>query len=121
MTFNYVNTATDYQTGDELHFEWDVNEHFKSGWSLGIGGYVYRQVTGDSGAGARLGPFEGRVIAVGPLVGYEFKIMDKIPVDLSIHWFHEFDVARRLTGNAIFGTISLPLVAFAPPPVAAKY
>src|SRR5713226_7315258 len=34
---------------DELHFEWDVNEHFASGFSLGVGGYVYDQVTGDSG------------------------------------------------------------------------
>jgi hypothetical protein len=37
-------------------------------------------VTGDSGPGAHLGPFEGQVVAVGRLFGYEFKIMDKIPV-----------------------------------------
>jgi hypothetical protein len=115
ITFNYINTVTNYQTGDELHFEWDVNEHFKSGLSLGVGGYVYRQVTGDSGPGAHLGPFEGQVVAVGPLLGYEFKIMEKIPVNLSVHWFHEFDVKRRLTGDAIFGGISLPLIAFAHP------
>jgi hypothetical protein len=39
-------------------------------FSLGVGGYVYRQVTGDSGPGAHLGPFEGQVVAVGPLLGY---------------------------------------------------
>jgi hypothetical protein len=55
------------------------------------------------------------VVAVGPLLGYEFKIMEKIPVNLSVHWFHEFDVKRRLTGDAIFGGISLPLIAFAHP------
>jgi hypothetical protein len=120
ITFNYINTATNYRTGDEVHFEWDVNEHFASGFSLGVGGYIYDQVTGDSGPGAHLGPFEGRVVAVGPLIGYEFKIMNKIPVDLSVHWFHEFDVKRRLTGDAIFGGISLPLVAFVPA-VGAKY
>src|SRR6266536_252626 len=66
MTFNYINTATNYQTGDEFHFEWDINEHFASGWSAGIGGYVYDQVTGDSGSGNRIGPFEGRVVADQP-------------------------------------------------------
>jgi hypothetical protein len=120
MTFNYINTATSYQTGNELHFEWDINEHFASGWSAGIGGYVYDQVTGDSGSGNRIGPFEGRVVAVGPLIGYTFKIMEVIPVQLNARWFHEFDVKNRLTANSIFGTISLPLVNL-PPAVAAKY
>jgi hypothetical protein len=119
MTFNFINSETNYQTGDELHFEWDVNEHFASGWSLGVGGYVYDQVTGDSGSGNRIGPFEGRVVAVGPLVGYTFKVMNIIPVNLNARWFHEFDVRNRVTGNSIFGSISLPLVGL-PPAVTAK-
>ena len=120
MTFNYINTAESYQTGNELHFEWDINEHFASGWSAGVGGYVYDQVTGDSGSGNRIGPFEGRVVAVGPLVGYTFKIMEVIPVQLNARWFHEFDVQKRVTGDSVFGTISLPLVNL-PPAVTAKY
>jgi len=48
--------------------------------------------------------------------------MEVIPINLNARWFHEFDVRNRVTGNSIFGSISLPLVAFAPPPtVAAKY
>jgi hypothetical protein len=121
ITFNYINTATNYQTGDELHFEWDINEHFASGWSIGVGGFVYDQVTGDSGAGAKLGPFEGRDVAIGPLVGYTFKFMEVIPVNLNARWFHEFDVKNRVTGNSIFGTISIPLINLPPTPVAAKY
>jgi hypothetical protein len=120
ITFNYINTAESYQTGNELHFEWDINEHFASGWSAGVGGYVYDQVTGDSGSGNRIGPFEGRVVAVGPLVGYTFKIMEVIPVQLNARWFHEFDVQKRVTGDSVFGTISLPLVNL-PPAVTAKY
>jgi len=120
MTFNRINTATNYRSGDELHFESDVNEHFASGFSLGVGGYVYEQVTGDSGPATRiLGPFEGRVVAVEPLVGYTFKIMNLIPVNLNARWFHEFDVRNRVTGNSVLGTISLPLVGL-PPAVAAK-
>jgi hypothetical protein len=40
--------------------------------------------------------------------------MNVIPVNLDAKWFHEFDTKNRLTGNAIFGGISVPLVAFAP-------
>jgi len=77
-------------------------------------------VTGDSAPATRiLGPFEGRVVAVGPLVGYTFKIMNLIPVNLNARWFHEFDVRNRVTGNSVFGTISLPLVGL-PPAVTAK-
>jgi hypothetical protein len=119
MTFNYINTDTNYQTGDEFHFEWDINEHLPSGFSLGVGGYVYDQVTGDSGSGDRVGPFEGQVVAVGPLVGYTFKIAEVVPVNLDVKWFREFDVRNRFTGDAVFGSISLPLVPF--PLVAAKY
>ena len=122
MTFNHINTATNYQSGNELHFEWDVNEHFASGFSLGVGGYVYDQVTGDGGSGDRIGPFEGRVVAVGPLVGYTFKFMEIIPVQLNARWFHEFDVRNRVTGNSIFGTISVPLLNInLPPALTAKY
>jgi hypothetical protein len=120
MTFNFINAATNYQTGDELHFEWDVNGHFASGWSLGVGGYVYDQATGDSGSGNRIGPFEGRVVAVGPLVGYMFKVMEVIPINLNARWFQELDVRNRVTGNSIFGTISIPLVNL-PSTVTAKY
>jgi hypothetical protein len=87
-----------------------------------VGGYVYDQVTGDGGAGDRIGPFEGRVVAVGPLVGYAFKFMEIIPVQLNARWFHEFDVRNRVTGNSIFGTISVPLLNInLPPALTAKY
>jgi hypothetical protein len=82
--------------------------------SLGAGGYIYDQVTGDSGSGNRIGAFEGRVVAVGPLLGYTFRIMNLIPVNLNARWFHEFDVRNRVTGNSIFGSISLPLVGLPP-------
>ncbi len=65
--------ATDYTTGTELHLEGAVIQHLPSGFSFGAGGYHYRQVTGDSGSGARLGSFEGRVTAVGPVLGYVLK------------------------------------------------
>jgi hypothetical protein len=46
---------------------------------LGVAAYNYDQVTGDSGAGATLGDFEGRVTAVGPVATYSFTL-GKLPV-----------------------------------------
>lgn len=39
VTINAINTATDYQSGAELHFEGALNEHFPNGLAAGVGGY----------------------------------------------------------------------------------
>ena len=114
ITFNGTNPATNYTSGTELHFEWALNQHFASGASLGVGGYFYDQVSGDSGSGDHVGPFEGRVVAVGPLLGYTFKA-GETPVTLSGRWFAEFDVQNRVTGNSVLASMSLPLYVSMPP------
>ena len=50
FTFNAMNTATDYQSGIEMHFEWELAEHLPFGLAAGVGGYLYQQLTGDSGS-----------------------------------------------------------------------
>jgi hypothetical protein len=120
LTFNWTNTATDYTTGTELHLEGAVIQHLPSGFSFGVGGYHYRQVTGDSGSGATLGSFEGRVTAVGPVIGYVLKA-GVIPINLNGRWFAEFDTQNRMKGNAVFATLSMPLHIFAPPPTPPKF
>jgi hypothetical protein len=114
LTFNWTNTATDYTTGTELHLEAAVIQHLPSGFSFGAGGYHYRQVTGDSGSGARLGSFEGRVTAVGPVLGYVLKA-GALPINLNARWFAEFDTQNRMKGNAVFASLTIPLHVFAPP------
>jgi hypothetical protein len=74
MTFNLRNTATDYQSGTEFHVEGALNQHFPFGLAAGVGGYFYQQLSGDSGFGADLGPFRGRVAAVGPLLSYTLTV-----------------------------------------------
>jgi hypothetical protein len=64
VTFNFENTETDYKTGNEFHFEWAIGREFATRLVLGIVGYDYRQLTGDSGAGALIGPLKGSVDAI---------------------------------------------------------
>jgi len=108
FTFNGENPATDYKTGTEFHVEWALIQHFSKTFSFGLAGYHYQQITGDSGTGARLGPFEGRVTALGPVMTYSF-LCGQIPVSTQLEWMHEFDVKNRAEGDAGLFTISMPL------------
>lgn len=108
FTFNWENPDTDYKTGTEFHVEWAVLQHFSKTFALGLAGYHYQQVTGDSGSGASLGPFKGRVTALGPVMTSSFEL-GKIPVSAELKWLHEFDAENRATGDAGILTISMPL------------
>ena len=108
FTFNWENPDTDYKTGTEFHVEWALLQHFSKSFALGLLGYHYQQVTGDSGAGARLGDFKGRVTALGPVLTYGFEL-GKIPVSTQWTWQHEFGVENRLEGDVGMLTISMPL------------
>jgi hypothetical protein len=108
MTFNAVNTLTNYQSGVELHFEWALNQHFPFGLAAGVGGYFYQQLTNDYGSGDTVGSNRGRVAAVGPLLSYSFKAGDQ-EVDISARWFHEFAVENRTRGDAIYTTLNFKL------------
>jgi hypothetical protein len=108
LTLNAPNTATNYQSGAELHFEWAVNQHFPFGLGAGVGGYFDQQVTDDHGSGDQFGAFRGRVAAVGPLLSYALKAGAQ-EVDFSARWFHEFAVQNRVRGDLIYATFSFRL------------
>lgn len=108
FTYNWKNPATDYKTGTEFHVEYAAVQNFSKRFALGINGYFYDQVTGDSGSGARLGSFEGRVAAIGPVMNVNFQV-GKIPVSTSLKYFREFDVENRLEGDAGYLTLTMPL------------
>lgn len=109
FTFNGENPDTDYKTGTEFHLEGALIQHFSKAFSAGLVGYYYDQVTGDSGAGATLGDFEGRAVALGPAVNYNLQI-GQLPVATSLRWYHEFDVENRLEGDAVYFQATMPLV-----------
>ncbi len=108
ITFNGKNSDTQYRSGTEFHIEAAVMQHFSKSFAVGVVGYHYEQVSGDSGAGAVLGAFKGRVSAIGPNVSYNFKIGD-VPFITSLRWMREFNEKNRLKGDAGMFTITIPL------------
>jgi hypothetical protein len=106
FTFNYENTETDYRSGNEFHFEWAAALEFAPGLMIGAVGYDYRQLTGDSGAGAVLGPFKGKVDAIGPGLSYT-TLLGTTPFILNVRHYREFNVENRWEGHSTLfsGTI----------------
>ena len=92
------NEATQYQTGDEFHAEWAVGYKFDNGLILGVAGYDYRQITGDSGPGAHLGSFIGSQDAVGPALSYS-TLIGKLPVTISVRDYEQYDWKNFFHGN----------------------
>jgi hypothetical protein len=108
ITFNGENPSTNYRTGTEYHLEGAIMQHFSPKFSVGIVGYHYQQITGDSGSGAVLGKFKGRVSAIGPSINYTFDI-GGLPIITSLRWLHEFNTKNRLKGDAGILTVTIPL------------
>ena len=92
------NNQTQYQTGDEFHAEWAIGYKFDNGLILGVAGYDYRQITGDSGSGDRLGSFIGTGDAVGPALSYS-TIIGQTPVTISVRDYEQYNWNNFFHGN----------------------
>ena len=64
FTYNGMNDALQYRNGIDLHFDWAMSQFVGKSVHVGIVGYVYQQLTGDSGAGAKLGDFKGHSVGI---------------------------------------------------------
>lgn len=106
FTFNFENTATNYQSGNEFHWEWAVGIECAQGLVLGVVGYDYRQLTPDSGSGDKIGPFKGSVDAVGAGLSYT-TVIDKRPVVFNLRYYHEYDFENRFHGDSTIASATV--------------
>lgn len=105
VDFNTRNNATDYTSGTSLHFDATVAQHlplFGGFVGLGANGFYYKQLTGDSGSGARLGDFEGMTVGVGPVLSYVRPICKKSLLLAEVKWLPELDVEKRMKGDFVW-------------------
>lgn len=108
VTFNGTNSFTDYNSGDEFHAEASLEKTFAKSFSAGLQGYYYKQISGDSGEGARLGPFKGEVIGAGATAAWH-TVLGRSPATIRARFFKEFEVTNRLEGQSYWLSLSLPL------------
>jgi hypothetical protein len=117
LTNNFINPYTDYQNGVDFHLDWGASQFLTKQVLIGAVGYVYNQLTGDSGSGDHVGPFKSRVIGVGPQVGYIFPL-GNYQGYLNLKGYGEFDAHDRPSGYNAWLTFSLSPPA--PPPPSAS-
>ncbi|MET0527994.1 MAG: transporter [Microvirga sp.] len=98
LTYNFENPDTDYKNGIDAHFDWAASQFLNEHVQVGVVGYWFQQLTGDSGAGATLGDFKSRVAGIGPQIGFLFPVSDKVGGYLNIKGFKEFAAENRPEG-----------------------
>lgn len=118
---NGKNDDTDYKSGNAFHADVAVSQYLSKEFSIGALFAHYQQVTGDSGAGASLGPYKGRTTAVGGTIAYTFNVAGT-PVSTRVKVLREVSVENRPQGTIALFTIAFPLgvTAAAAPPAEPK-
>jgi hypothetical protein len=114
LTGNFDNTSTNYQNGIDWHVDWGASQFLSKQFHIGIVGYLYDQLTADSGAVPILGNFESRIAAIGPQLGYLFPVGNMQGyLNLKAYW--EFDAVNRPSGWNTWLTFSIsPAAPLAP-------
>jgi hypothetical protein len=112
LTYNFENQHTDYQNGVDMHVDWGASKFLTKQLHVGLVGYAYQQITGDSGAGNRLGGFESRVFGIGPQIGYVFPLGNGTEGYLNLKGYREFGAENRAEGWNTWLTFS---ISAAPP------
>ena len=103
--YNTENGKTDYQTGQEIHVDYMINQFLSESFALGVHGFYLKQVTGDSGSGARLGDFKAEAAGIGPAFLWTTKIADK-DVAFIAKWLHEYDAKKRFEGDHVYASFA---------------
>jgi hypothetical protein len=108
FTYNWENSDTQYKNGVDSHLDWAASQFLSAHWEVGVAGYVYYQLSGDSGSGARLGEFKSRIASVGPELGYAFTLRG-LSAYANLRGYWEFGAQDRVEGYAGFATLVIPL------------
>jgi hypothetical protein len=94
LTYNFENEHTDYQNGIDGHIDLAASVFTSRTAFVGVAGYLYQQLTGNSGEGAVLGDFKSRMAGIGPQVGF-FMPVGNMQGYLNIKGFYEFEQENR--------------------------
>lgn len=105
---NGENQATRYRSGNAVHADFAASKYLTKDLSIGVLASHYEQVTGDSGQGNNLGPFKGRVTALGGTAAYNFA-WSGVPISTRIKVLQEVKSVNRFKGTIALFTVSIPI------------
>lgn len=110
FTYNFKNHDTNYKNGVDAHLDWAASQFLNAQTHVGLVGYFYQQMTGDSGSNAFLGDYKSRVYGIGPQVGHFFMVGNR-KLYANFKGYHEFNASNRPEGWNIWLTVAIPLEA----------
>ncbi len=124
FTGNFENNSTGYTSGIDAHLDWGASQFLSKQVQVGLVGYFYEQLTGDSGCAPILCPFKSRVIGIGPQIGYFFPVAG-MQGYLNLKGYGEFDHDNRPDGWNVWLTFVLSpappsSASSSPPPILTK-
>jgi hypothetical protein len=114
LTYNFENPDTDYKNGIDSHVDWAASQFLNEHVHVGVVGYAFQQLTGDSGEGATLGDFKSRVFGVGPQIGYKFQASDTTDGYVNLKGYYEFGAKNRAEGWNMWLTLAFSPAAKRP-------
>jgi hypothetical protein len=120
LTYNFVNPSIDYKNGIDFHIDWGASKFLSKRHFIGVVGYAYQQLTGDSGSGARLGPFKSRVFGVGPQVGFILPAWEGYQGYVNVKGYREFGHDNRPEGWNVWLTLAFSPAAPETPPTTTR-
>lgn len=115
FTYNFKNTATQYQNGVDLHFDWGASQFLTKQVQVGLVGYAYKDIGCDSGSGDHVGCFQSQVFGIGPQFGYVFPLSETLQGYINLKGYAEFGGSDRPIGWNTWLTFVISPAA-APPP-----
>ena len=116
FSFNGTNTALDYRNGIDFHADFAASQFIGKSVHAGMVGYVYQQVTGDSGTGAKLGADKGSAFALGPQIGFFFPAWQGYTGYLNLRGYVDLYTENRPTNSTFMATLSFTPAAPEKPP-----
>jgi hypothetical protein len=121
LTYNFINPSTQYQNGIDAHIDWGASQFLTKQFMIGTVGYVYQQLSCDSGSGDKVGCFESRVLGIGPQIGFIFPIDTPFGIKqayLNIRAYAELEHQNRAQGGDVWLSLTISPPAPTPPPAA---
>lgn len=97
VTYSGANSALQYQNGIDAHLDWAASQFISKSVHIGVAGYYFQQLTGDSGPGAKLGDFKGMAVGFGPQIGFLFPVGD-LQGYLNVKGYGDLETQNRPKG-----------------------
>lgn len=107
FTYNFENVHTQYQNGVDMHLDMGASQFLTKQLQIGLVGYLYNQLSCDSGSGDRVGCFESRVAGIGPQIGYVIPLSQDYQGYINLKGYKEFASENRPDGWNVWLTFAI--------------